>query len=83
MRRTLSRSGRDAEGIGHERVDFGPRLVHAQRVDRKDGVEQSGDAGCVDGGGEHARRAVGEDGGAQAACLEVGEAAGVGKCVER
>ena len=54
----------------HEIVDARVGLVGAHRIDREHGVEAAVEAGRRDGGCEHLRRAVGEDGEALALSLQ-------------
>ena len=66
-----------------ERIDFRARLIEAHGIDRKHGVEHRCHARRLHGGIEHARRAVGQDGGGEATGLEAFERrARVGKRIE-
>src|SRR6266404_8160852 len=70
--------------LKHERISLGTRFVEADRVDRENGIEVAADVGCLDGGGEHFRRAVRQNRGGVATRFEIAQnRAGIGKGVER
>src|SRR5258707_248084 len=59
--------------LKHERISLGTRFGEAERVGRGNGMRGAAGGGCLDGGGEHFRRAVRQNRGGVATRFEIAQ----------